>query len=89
MSFYNSTVLQLTGEISHLRLGLLKEGFSRPQSEPDVDEMVRKGAQRLASEKGASLEDVSVPMHLDCKFYCFALSHAPLRDWALSLKSCS
>lgn len=63
----NFAILQLTGEISHIRLGLLTEGFSRPQSESDVDDLVRKGAQRLATEKGASLEEVSVPMHLDCK----------------------
>lgn len=62
--------LQLTGDISHLRLGLLKEGFSRPQSEPDVDELVKKGAEGLAKKTGASLQDISVPMHLDGKF-CF------------------
>ena len=60
-------MLQLTGEISQIRLGLLTEGFSRPQSESDVDALVRKGAQCLATEKGASLEEISVPMHLDCK----------------------
>lgn len=62
--------LQLTGDISHLRLGLLKEGFSRPQSEPDVDELVKKGAEGLAKKTCASLQDISVPMHLDGKF-CF------------------
>lgn len=60
-------ILQLTNEISHLRLGLLVEGFSRPQSEPDVDELVKKGAEQLALKTGATLKDVSVPMHLDCK----------------------
>ena len=63
--------LQLTGDISHLRLGLLKEGFSRSQSEPDVDELVKKGAEGLAKKTCASLQDVSVPMHLDGKF-CFS-----------------
>lgn len=62
--------LQLTGDISHLRLGILKEGFSRPQSEPDVDELVKKGAEGLAKKTCASLQDISVPMHLDGKF-CF------------------
>lgn len=60
-------LLQLTSEISHLRLGLLVEGFSRSQSEPDVDEVVKKAAEHLASKTGATLRDVSVPMHLDCK----------------------
>ncbi|PFX15990.1 Amidase [Stylophora pistillata] len=58
-------VNQLTSEISHLRLGLLTEGFSRPQSEPDVDECIKKAAKRLATETRATLQDVSVPMHLD------------------------
>lgn len=60
-------LLQLTSEISHLRLGLLVEGFSRPQSEPDVDELVKRAAKQLALKTGATLKDVSVPMHLDCK----------------------
>lgn len=60
-------VLQLTNDISHLRLGLLVEGFSRPLSEPDVDELVKKAAEQLALKAGATLKDVSVPMHLDCK----------------------
>ena len=61
---------QLTGSISHLHLGLLEEGFSRPLSEPDVDELVKRAAERLAKETGATLENVSVPMHLDGRF-CF------------------
>lgn len=60
-----SYTTKLTGKISHLRLGLLTEGFNHPQSEPDVDELVKKAATQLATEKGAFLEDVSVPMHLD------------------------
>jgi len=61
----DSYTTQLTSEISHLRLGLLVEGFSRPQSEPDVDEMIKKSAEQLAITTGASLQNVSVPMHLD------------------------
>ena len=64
---------QLTSEISHLRVGLLVEGFSRPQSEPDVDEMVKKSAEQLAIKTGASLQNISVPMHLDCK--CCLVTH--------------
>ena len=58
---------QLTSEISHLQLGMLVEGFSRLQSEPDVDEMVKNAAEQLAMKTGANLQNVSVPMHLDCK----------------------
>ena len=43
-------------------MGLLKEGFDI--SEKDVNDLVRKSAQRL-SEKGAVVEDVSIPWHLD------------------------
>lgn len=46
------------------------EGFSRPQSEPDVDEMVKRAAEQLALKTGASLQNLSVPMHLDCKLIC-------------------
>ncbi|XP_022805655.1 uncharacterized protein LOC111342803 isoform X2 [Stylophora pistillata] len=35
------------------------------QSEPDVDECIKKAAKRLATETRATLQDVSVPMHLD------------------------
>ena len=76
-------MLQLTGKISHLRLGLLTEGFNHPQSEPDVDELVKKAATQLATEKGAFLEDVSVPMHLDCKSYpsrLYLVRTSPLQD---------
>lgn len=65
---------KLTSDISHLRLGLLKEGFSRPQSEPDVDELVKKGAEGLAKKTCASLQDISVPMHLDAVVIYDAIS---------------
>ncbi|CAH3147488.1 unnamed protein product [Pocillopora meandrina] len=58
-------VNQLTSEISNLRLGLLTEGFSHPQSEPDVDQCIKRAAKHLATESGATLQDVSVPIHLD------------------------
>ena len=68
---------QLTSEISHLRLGLLTEGFSHPQSEPDVDQCIKRAAKHLATESGATLQDVSVPMHLDgkCNLY-FVMSES-------------
>jgi len=45
-----------------LKIGILKEGFGHPESEPDVDEAVRSAALRLRA-LGAEVEDVSVPMH--------------------------
>ncbi len=54
----------LSQGISGLRVGVVIEGFGRPNSEADVDDKVRKGANRFR-EAGAVVEDVSVPMHLD------------------------
>ena len=48
-----------------LRVGVLREGFEIPgASEPDVDAAVRDAADRLAGA-GASVEEVSVPLHRD------------------------
>jgi amidase len=48
-----------------LRVGVLKEGFDIPDaSEPDVDEAVRAAAARLEGA-GATVEEVSVPLHSD------------------------
>jgi amidase len=46
-----------------LKIGVLKEGFGHPNSEPDVDAKVRAAARRLAG-LGATVEEVSVPMHM-------------------------
>jgi amidase len=45
-----------------LRVGILREGFGRPDSQADVDAKVRAAAARLA-ELGMRVEEVSVPMH--------------------------
>ena len=60
-----NVISQLTGEISHLKLAILKEGFGLSNSEADVDELVRNAADRLRRETGATVEEVSVKMHLD------------------------
>ena len=60
-------ISQLTGEISNLKIGMLKEGFGVPGSEADVDELVRKAAERLGREAGVTVEEVSVKMHSDGK----------------------
>ena len=38
-------------------------------SEPDVDEMVKKAAGQLSSKCGTIIEEVSIPMHSDGKWY--------------------
>src|SRR4051812_20316754 len=58
-------VAELERGADGLRVGILREGFGIPDvSEPDVDDAVRAAAGRLA-DAGASVEEVSVPMHRD------------------------
>ena len=45
-----------------LRIGVLKEGFHRPESEADVDRKVRDAAERLAG-LGARVQDISIEEH--------------------------
>lgn len=45
-----------------LRIGILKQGFDRSESEADVDASVRAAAERLAAQ-GAELVDVSLEEH--------------------------
>ncbi len=47
---------------SGLRIGVVREGFGHTDSEADVDAKVRAAADRFAG-LGATVEDVSVPMH--------------------------
>jgi amidase len=49
--------------IAGLRIGVVKEGFGHANSDADVDAKVRKAAQRLG-KLGATVEEVSIPMHL-------------------------
>jgi amidase len=54
----------LDGGVKGLRIGVVKEGFGHPNSEPDVDACVRDAAQRFA-KLGATVEDISLPTHAD------------------------
>ena len=45
-----------------LRIGVLKEGFDRPESEPDVDGKVRDAAERFRA-LGARVQEVSIEEH--------------------------
>lgn len=45
-----------------LRVGILKQGFNRPESEADVDASVRAAAERLAAQ-GAELIEISLEEH--------------------------
>jgi amidase len=61
-------------KISGMRIGVLKEGFEAPNAEPDVLSMVRKGAQAF-TRLGATVEDVSVPMHPAAMAIWSAIAH--------------
>jgi amidase len=54
---------ELGRDLSGVRIGLVREGFGGPVSEPEVDDKVRSAAQRLG-KLGASVSEVSVPLHL-------------------------
>ena len=57
-------VAALGGDARGLRIACLDEGFARPESEPVVDEAVRKALRRF-ERLGADVRTVSLPMHLD------------------------
>jgi len=48
--------------ISGLKIGLVREGFGWKESEPDVEERVRKSAYKF-EELGAKVDEVSIPIH--------------------------
>jgi amidase len=50
--------------VAGMRIAVVTEGFNWPSSEADVDAKVREAAERLRS-LGATVETVSIPMHLD------------------------
>ncbi len=55
----------LTGDVSDLKIAVVKEGFGwEGLSEDDVDTKVREASQ-LFKELGAKVDDVSIPMHRD------------------------
>ena len=57
----------LTDGVTGLKIGLVKEGFStphHPKPEKDVDDAVRHAAYAL-EPLGATLREISIPMHLD------------------------
>ena len=45
-----------------LRLGILKEGFTHPGAQDDVNAAVRKAAAQL-QRLGATVEEISIPEH--------------------------
>jgi amidase len=50
--------------LNGLRVGVMREGFGHPESDPQVDGRVREAIETLTG-MGAKVSDVSVPWHLD------------------------
>ena len=62
----------LGGDIRNLRIGILREGFGTPGSEPDVDSKVHAAIQSLR-ELGAQVQEVSIPAHREAGGIVWAL----------------
>ncbi|XP_020628361.1 uncharacterized protein LOC110065551 isoform X2 [Orbicella faveolata] len=62
----------LTGDISSLRIGVLREGFEMPEADMKIITFVKEAADRF-SMLGATVEEVSVPMHFDGIRICDAI----------------
>ena len=60
--------------VSGMRIGVVKEGFGHAASEPAVDALVRKAAESFA-RIGATVEEVSVPIHLSGPAIWSAIAH--------------
>ncbi|MBI1396246.1 MAG: amidase [Betaproteobacteria bacterium] len=54
---------RITEGVRGMKIGLVKEGFAHPNSEPDSDAKVRSAAEQLKG-LGAMVEEVSIPEHL-------------------------
>jgi len=54
----------LDAGVKGMKIAVVKEGFGRPESESTVDEKVRRGRE-LFRKLGATVDEVSIPMHLD------------------------
>ena len=50
--------------VAGLRIGLVREGFGLPNSEADVDAKVRQASETFR-RLGATVDEISVPIHLD------------------------
>jgi amidase len=64
----------LIDTIKGLKIGVVTEGFGHAVSEPDVDALVRKGAERL-KKLGAKIQEISIPMHLAGPVIWSAIAH--------------
>ena len=61
----------LVGDAAGLKIGVVSEGFATPGAQADVDERVRDAAYRF-ERAGATVSDVSIPMHAQGASIMFA-----------------
>ena len=52
----------VTRGVSGMRIGMVKEGFGRPESEADVDAKNRNAAE-MFKQMGATVDEISIPWH--------------------------
>ncbi len=69
----------LEQSVSGLKIGVLTEAFARPESEQDVDAVVRRAAEKFRS-MGAEISEVSVSGHLQGPAYWTAVAVEGLQD---------
>lgn len=62
-NFQGDYTSKLKEGVKGMKIGILKEGFGRPESEMKVDENVRFAAKKF-KELGGIVEEISVPEHL-------------------------
>ncbi len=77
----------LAGGCSGLSIGVLVEGFGRPESEPDVDRKVRDAAERLGT-LGADIKDISIGEHLVAPDLWTAIAAEGLQDMMMHGHAC-
>ncbi|MGI3187152.1 amidase [Nioella aestuarii] len=80
---YKPTVYSYTEALGRgaqgMRIGVLKEGFSHPNSESDVDAKVMQAADRFR-QLGAQVEEVSIPEHYTAMDAWTAITLEGLQD---------
>ncbi len=75
----NSYTKALGGGCSGLSIGILREGFERPESEPEVDRKVRDAAE-LFGTLGANVREISIEEHLVAPDLWTAIAVEGLQD---------
>ncbi len=69
----------LGGGCPGLSIGILREGFERPESEPEVDRKVRDAAERFGA-LGANIREISIEEHLVAPDLWTAIAVEGLQD---------